>query len=489
MKVVKNIIFYFLSILFTVPVYGQRPDSIDIKVGTYLGNEKRNYYGNTAPDKLDTIWRLYLGKGLSPAYGNPNKMWYGAGWTGQPLVVTEGDKVFLIQGAFDYNLKKIDAQTGKIVWEYRFEDILKGTGTIWENKNARFTSERYIIMQGSRRGWNQPLDAEEITSFRAISYTTGREIWRINIKQTDSYSRDVDGSAIVVNDTAYLAFENGIFTVFNPDPAKAKLRDYLFQPIIYDEVMYYKKEDMKIHGDNLECESSPCVLGERVYTTAGSGRVYGYNMKTDSLDWIFDIGADLNGSPVVTHDSCLLIPVEKDYIEGRGGVYKLDPSKSPEESVVWWYPTKNRKWFHWKGGIVGSVAVNDAYNNGKYPYMAAFMAVDGNLYVVNHKKTVKGKTESGPNNKHEYPVPELLFKTNIGPTISTPLIVENRIIAALDDGLYLYEFNMEDDELKFKTLDVVKNFQVDATPIVWNNRIYVASLDGYLYCFGRREEQ
>ena len=32
-------------------------------IGTFLGNEKRNYYGNRAPDTLEVIWKHYLGKG------------------------------------------------------------------------------------------------------------------------------------------------------------------------------------------------------------------------------------------------------------------------------------------------------------------------------------------------------------------------------------------------------------------------------------------
>jgi hypothetical protein len=44
-------------------------DSIVIINKTFLGNEKHNYYGNIAPNKLDTLWKLYLGESISPAYG------------------------------------------------------------------------------------------------------------------------------------------------------------------------------------------------------------------------------------------------------------------------------------------------------------------------------------------------------------------------------------------------------------------------------------
>ena len=33
-------------------------DSIEIVISTYLGNEKRNFYGNKAPQKLDTLYKI-----------------------------------------------------------------------------------------------------------------------------------------------------------------------------------------------------------------------------------------------------------------------------------------------------------------------------------------------------------------------------------------------------------------------------------------------
>lgn len=456
--------------------------SIKIISSTYLGNEQRNFYGDSAPVALDTIWRIYLGEGVSPAYGNPNKIWKGAGWTGQPLIVEENGQPFLIQGAFDYHLKKINALTGEIVWQYKFNDIIKGTGSIWHNKNAINTDEKYIILQGSRRGINRTLNSKYCESFRAVSYSTGKELWRMNVKRTKSYSRDVDGSALILNDTAYLALENGLFTIFSPDPQQQEMRDGMLQPEIYREIPYFKLEDTLHRGKNIESESSPCLLNGRIYTTTGSGRVYGYNLKSKEVDWVFEIGADLNGSPVVTSDSCLLIAVEKQFIEGKGGVFKLDPSKSPDEAVIWYFPVENKKWFHWDGGIVGSVAVNDVYISEDDFHFAAFIGVDGFLYVVDHMNLKEDIEVNGPNNKNTYYTPVVLLKEPIGGTISTPLIVGNKLIAPLDKGLYLYEYA----GVNFKLLDVIPDIQIDATPVCYTGKLYVASLDGYLYCFGEK---
>ncbi len=466
-----------------VSVCAQRTDSLKIHIGTYLGNEERNYYGNQAPARMDTIWRIYLGEGISPAYGDPEKIWKGAGWTGQSLIVEENGEVYLLLGTFDYNLKKINASTGKIVWEYRFDDIIKGTGTIWKNNKADTPEEKYIILQGSRRGTGNEIDSRYCPGFRGISYATGEELWRMNVKRTLSYSRDVDGSALVINDTGYLALENGLFTIFSPDPQKQEIKDGMLQPLIYKEIQFFRPEDTLSHGRNIESESSPCYLDGRIYTTSGSGRVYGYNIMKDSIDWIFEIGADLNGSPVVTSDNCLLIPVEKQYIRGKGGVFKLDPSKEPDSSVLWYFPVDDKKWFHWQGGIIGSVAINDSYTGNTKSNLAAFIGVDGYLYVVDHKAVKENDYVYGPDSKAKYKTPKLVFKAETGGSIATPIFVENRLVVPLDAGLYLFTF---DTDYNFTLLDKIDAIQIDATPVIWNKRIYVASLDGYLYCFGEK---
>ncbi len=457
---------------------------VEVLISTFLGNEKRNFYGNKAPNKLNLKWKIYLGEGISPAYGK-DKVWKGAGWTGQPLLVRENGKLYLIQGAFDYHLKKIEAETGKIVWQYKFEDILKGTGTIWVNKNAKNIENKYVIMQGSRLGFWNSHDDKYIPSFRGISYISGKELWRINVKKTDCYSRDVDGSAVVVDTLAYLALENGIFTVFSPNPKYKERRDGIVQAKILQEIQYYNQKDIDLHGNDLVSESSPTVLDGHVFTLSGTGRIYGYNLKTRKNDWEYYIGTDLNGSAPATNDNCLLIPVEKQYMPGNGGVMKIDPRKKGHESVVWFYPCKNKKWYHWEGGIIGSISCNDAYTTDNEDNIAVFLDVSGELTVLNHKKIVKNKTVLAPDSITYFNTPQVLAKTQINGTISTPIIVGDKIIAATDNGLYLFQLvKLNKHKYSLKLLDKVPDLEVDATPIVWDNRLYVAVRDGYMYCFG-----
>ena len=137
-------------------------DSIDFEliIPTFLGNYQRNFYGDSAPEKLNIHWKLNLGQGrtiISRKAGE--KVWAGAGWTGQPLLVREGDSLYLVQGAYDHNLKKINANSGQIVWQYKYDDVIKGTGTIWYNKSAELPENSLVILQGSRLGIGNYLDA------------------------------------------------------------------------------------------------------------------------------------------------------------------------------------------------------------------------------------------------------------------------------------------------------------------------------------------
>jgi outer membrane protein assembly factor BamB len=458
---------------------------VEVIIGTFLGNWQRNFYGNQAPSKLHELWKLDLGKGktvISATIGE--KEWAGSGWTGQPLLVREDNRLYLLQSSLDHHLKKIDAHTGKLIWQYKFDDVIKGTGTIWMNKKATTLNESVMILQGSRRGLEKNLASKHVPSFRAISYFSGKELWRLDVKRTASYSRDVDGSALVLSDTAYIGLENSTFVVFSPDLKYTAMKDNMKQPKIYRQIPLFNNRDIQLHGGNLVVESSPALLNNRIYITAGSGHVYAYDLNKHKLTWDFYIGSDLDGSPVVTSDQCILVTVEKQYIEGKGGVIKLDPSKPSDESVVWYFPTENDTLVSWHGGIIGSACVNDRTRVPGQPTICAVTGIDGFLYVLDYTKfdTKKGKIE-GPHKQKSYKTPELLFKYKIGPSISTPIIVGNKLIAAGYYGIYLFEFN---ENRQFSLLQKRLRSAFESTPIVYNKRIYVGSKDGYLYCFGEQ---
>jgi hypothetical protein len=185
---------------------------------------------------------------------------------------------------------------------------------------------------------------------------------------------------------------------------------------------------------------------------------------------------------VVTGDSCLLVTIEKQYITGQGGVLKLDPRQDPRQAVVWFFPTGNDTLLSWAGGVVGSAGINDKTKLAADQSLCAFSGIDGYLYVVKHRQinSEQGKIP-GPDGKTYYPQPVLVFKKEIYPSISTPIFIGRKLIAAGYGGLYLFEF---DAELNFKLLAKRIKSAFESTPIVADKKIYIGSRDGYLYCFG-----
>ena len=469
----KKIIFV-LILLFSVAFSQQEYRLIN---STYLGNEKRNYYGEDAPDSLNIIWKTYLGEGITKV-GQKERVWRGSGWTGQVLMLEENDRRFLIHGSLSHYLRKIDALSGEIIWEHVFPDAIKGTGTLWEDKNGEL-----MILQGCRRGPQKRTWSSSIYPFRAISYQRGEELWRYHVQRGASYSVDVDGTPLIIHDTLYLGLETGSLVVLDPDPAHARIYNDYRSPKTLERHALYHPDDKIKHGYNLITESSPSRIGDHIYISSGSGHVYGYNLKTREIDWDFFTGADMDGSATVTYDNCILITVEKQYIDGHGGVFKLDPSKKSDSScVVWYYPTgdDSSKNATWNGGVIGTASVNDDTKSASVPHLAAVSAIDGYLHLIKHDE-LDTTTSWGPNLKHRYPKPKFFAKRWIGQSISTPLFVGDHIVAGSYSGVSLFKINESGHVIKLGRRYIGG---VESTPFVYDKRIYIGSRDGYLYCLG-----
>ncbi len=458
-------------------------DSIDFLIPTFRGNTERNFYGDGRINRLDLIWKFELGEGITVISRKlGERTWQGAGWTGQPLLIAEGKDTFVIQGAYDHHLRKINALTGKEVWRYKYDDVIKSTGTIWANRNARNREESIVIMQGSRLGIHHYLDTDFVPSYRGISYFTGKELWRLDVEFTDSYSRDVDASSVMFDDTAYIGLENSRFIVFNPDPARASLKDSMLQPEIYEYHDLYTPEDVKKHGGNVVTESSPAILGDRIYLASGSGHVYGYHLRKRKIDWDFYICSDMDGSVVVTRDSCILVSVEKQYIKGEGGVFKLNPEYIGDSAVVWYQPVGDTSYFSWEGGVIGTAGVNDRYITGGQTALAVFTALDGYTYLVAHEEVRKDTLVTGPDGKKQFHPPVLVNKLETGPGIASPIITADRIIVPGYEGLFLYSYLPDGKTELLDRLGVA----FEASPVIWGNKLFIAGRNGFFYCLGEK---
>ena len=471
-----------------------------IKVATYLGDETRRFYGiGPVPETLHLIWKCRIGtgqtSGTATSKGATN--WSGTGWTGQCTIIRDGGKLYLMSGGFDHGLRKIDAETGKVIWRYEFPDVIKGTNTIWIDPKATSEQDRIVVIAGSRRGFGLSMSSPLIAPVRAVSFATGKELWRVPCAHTQSYSRDADASAVVRNGIVYQGLESAQFLKL--DPSSLHTWKSWKTPRILASTILYEKGDAAAHRGNLVFEGSPTAIGDTLYAAVGSGSVYGVRTSDMKKVWQFRIGTDLEGTSPVTKDGYLLVTVEKEYVPGRGGVLKLDPRKDPKDAAVWCLPTESRNLAEWTGGIIGSVSINDDYDpDNSRPPLAAASAIDGNLYLFSQNET-KG-TSTIWDGKTKLPTPIVVAKKYIGGAISTPIIVDDHIVACgYDAKVHVYRIIYDSPDGKgvalkardgrtvrvsLKETDTFRAGSFESTPVVWNGRIYIGSRDGYLYCLG-----
>ncbi|MBN1638271.1 MAG: hypothetical protein JW866_04855, partial [Ignavibacteriales bacterium] len=471
----------------------------ELLVPTFLGNDQRRFYGRGIPKKLKLINKFKLGCGQT--YRKGMETWCGAGWTGQPAVIKDKGKIYLVCPSYDHNLRKIEIDSFKEVWRYKFDDILKGSPTVYVDPTAD-EDNRLVILQGSRGTLHKEPLPHLRTSLRAVSFRTGKELWRIHHRKTDSYSQDNDSSPIdLKNGELFNGSENAIGYFLSSKVSDAQELDKIIQPKILAEVKLYDDADISKHSRNLVTESSPARFGDIVYVASGAGHIYGINIKTREIIFDYYTGSDIDGSAVISIDGKLFAAIEKEYIPGKGGVLKLDLHKMDVDSVEWYLPTGDKNFSSWKGGIIGSVALNDEYNNGELPYLFATNTIEGKLYIGSQDQ-ITGEKVDDPLKKNKCDKPVIAANQNIGTSITTPIFTDgNKLVSATYDGVNLFEIHYENAKSTEK--NVVQNkkgeyFKVrlekidkfmpgvsfEATPVVWDGIVYVNCRDGYLYALG-----
>ena len=483
-----------------------------IKMATFLGTASRRFYGlGPAPRRLDVIWKARIGGGWTSGKfsSDPNMYWSGTGWTGAPALVRDGGKLYLLIGGYDHKLHKIDAATGRILWAYDFGDVIKSSPSLIANPHPTSADDKYLVLAGSRRGLGLAMGDPRIASYRAVSFGSGKEEWRLPVPRTLNYTQDCDGSGFVLDGLDYIGVEPGWFYALDPfrtQPWQVAGSTYR-RPLAAHSTLLLgtaadAARDKHPDGSNLAIEASPALLGDTIFIASGDGHVYG--LRSSDLAVVFDyrIGSDLDGTTVPTRAGKLLVPIEQQYIKGRGGVMMLDPTKPAAQSPVWFFPTGDRPVAEWTGGVIGSVAVNDEYGGAdRYPPLAAFNAIDGNLYLVSQDTLAPG-TVRGPNRERGLRTPVMVWKTWVNSSISTPIIVDDTIVdAAYDDVVHMYHIDYvpasagaagalrsRDGHWWTVTVRRTATFtggsSFESTPVLWDGRVYIGSRDGWFYCLG-----
>ena len=475
-----------------------------VKVGTFLGNYGRRYYGQgPAPKRLDVLWKVRLGSGWSSGKSDadPPSKWAGSGWTGQPSVVVDGGRAYIIASSYAYKLRKIDAETGEVLWAYRYDDIIKGSPSVFRNPSPTGPDDKYIVVAGSRRGYPYKLDDPRVAPVRAVTFGSGKELAPCRCRRPAATAATATAAGSTTTAPTTSGSRAGVLRPRPPqDPAVGRGRQAGYRRPAA-AARRRAREEPRAHRDD---ESSVSALGKNLYVASGAGHVYGLRRSDLEVVWDYFVGSDLDGTPVTTSDGLLLQAVEKEYIKGRGGMLCLDPSRPAAEATVWYFPTGNRKVGDWAGGIVGSASVNDAYNpGGKYPALCAFSAIDGYLYVV-ARDVMSEKTVAGPNREKGLSTPVQVTRIWNGGAISTPILVGDALVGGgYDQRVHLWSVRYEPAEQgaagalpsangdgTYWTVTVEERDQFyaegafESTPTLWDGRIYIGCRDGWFYCLG-----
>jgi outer membrane protein assembly factor BamB len=480
-----------------------------IKISTFLGGALRRSYGiGPAPSRLGLIWKVRLGSGQTQRKADNKLVWWaGSGWTGQCTVVRDKSRDYLLIGGYDHHLHKIDALSGAVVWECAFDDVIKSTNTVIANPNPTSDADRIIVVAGSRRGSKLPVGDPRIAPLRAVSFTTGKELWRLPIPKTINYSQDVDASPLMYNGVLYAAIEPGY--VYGIDPFKAtRVGDHSEPTVVVRSPQLFTAADAAAHPDlgqaNVAIEASPARVGDMLYIACGSGHVFGLKLPSLEIAWDFHTGSDIDGSSVIARDGTILQAIEKQYIKERGGVFAFDPAKASTDAPLWYFPTDNRGIAEWEGGVIGSVALNDEGDpDGRHPRLASFISVDGYVRVI-ARDGYSSKSIAAPGAVSALKVPVEVFKGYVGAGISTPIIVGDTMVAAgYDRTVHLYRIvytpsskgaagALPSPSGEYWTVSVTQTSSYvaggvfESTPIVWGGRVYIGCRDGFLYCLGTR---
>lgn len=458
-------------------------DAIVLAHPTYLGGPRRDVTGiGKGPDALDVLWKLEIGSGPTILPDGRSVTWSGTGWTGQPTLTFDHDVPSLVVGGYDHGLRRIDALDGTVAWRAELDDVVKGTNTVYHDPR-RPAGDRVVVVTGSRRGATLAIGDSAIAPLRAFSFATGAELWRLPVPRTENYSQDVDASPLWLDGRLIVAVEPGHVLALDPEDLIPGPGGHPMPSILASSPPLWSPEDVASHaqenGSNLSLEGSPAVLGDRIYIASSSGHVYGLDRETLAIEWDFEAQGDFDATVVVTPDGKLLVGMERQYVD-HGGVFLLDPEKPPADAVVWFFQTADRGVGEWAGGVVGSVALHpDAP-------LAAFCSVDGSVYMVRTDMT--DGENAGPDDVARYPRPALVFRGNVGGSISTPAMTEDRMVAVgLDQKVHLYAIVTEGSRYSATEIDTfTADGPFESTPLIWEGRVYVGCRDGFLYCLGAR---
>ena len=424
---------------------------------TFRGNPTRTYYGRgdvpTAP-KVDWFYPQDGGMCSSSSAKGVTKTWCGMGWTGQPAVFERDGRTWVVFGAYDGAVHFMDGDTGEeILPPFETGDIIKGSVTVDPDGYP-------IVYSGSRDNY-----------FRALAIDRpgqAVELWKLSADAVSPtlWNNDWDGSALVLDDYLLEGGENSQFHMVKLNRAYGDDGLVTVDPkLVFNTPSWDQQVITDLAGNRskeMSVEGSVAVSGNTVYFANSGGLVSGWDLgplvegsgdPTRTLR--FWNGDDTDASIVIDAEGFLYVSAEYERGNSRaaevGQLMKLDPAK-PDDPIVWSYDDQvaATAGFWGTAALYEDVVINST-NGGKL--LALDRATGEERWSIDLA----------------------------GPTWQSPVIVDDTLIYGDCNGV-LRGYDVSDTTTAPPELwEVRLGGCIEATPAVWNGRIYVGTRAGRIF--------
>jgi PQQ-like domain len=419
---------------------------------TFRGNPTRNYYGKGPVPRAPIVAWSYPDRAMcSPSEdGGETTTWCGNGWTGQPAVFERDGRTLVAFGAYDRAVHLVDAATGvDVLPPFVTGDIIKGSVTV--------DPEGYpLIYVGSRD------NKFRILAFDRLQLT---ELWSLDAYavQPTLWNDDWDSSALVVKDWLFEGGENSqVHAVklnrgYGPDGLATVAPELVWHAPGWDD------EQLRDFGNDVSIENSVALYGNTLYFGNSGGLVQGWDVLplltgTGEPQRVFRFwaGDDTDGTITVDEHGILYVGAEWERHLPRsaevGQMLALDPSRDDGAALVWSQHDNgvDQAGVYSSAGISGDLVIFTTYSGRA-------VGLDRATGAIRWEKHLPG------------------------PLMGSPVIVDGVWLQGDCAGV-LHAFDVHDTMVDPPELwSVGLGGCIEATPAVWNGRIYIGTRAGFEY--------
>ena len=425
---------------------------------TFRGSPTRSWYGRgPVPLMPEVLWRFPKEGNLCSlsTTGGRTTNWCGIGWTGQPAVWRTGSDTWLAVGAYDRGIHLLDTSTGSPAKKpFVTGDIVKGSLTVDPDGFP-------LIYSGSRDGHLR------ILAFDRADHLT--ELWSLAGDQVDPvmWNDDWDAAPLILHDHLITGGENSWLHIVRLNRSIDGSGLVTVDPQIIFQTPGWDDDLLAVLGDNnVSIENSVAVSGNTAWFANSGGLVQGWDLEpiwsgnAPSRTFRWWMGDDVDGTIVIDDEGFLYVAAEYERATSRsrdvGQLVKLDPRK-PNAPVVW------------------SLDEHETLPSGIWSTPALHKGV---LFVT---------TNSGRLMSIDRFSGEIMWTIFLeGPLWSSPVVVDDILIVG-DCGGYLRAYSVQQPKVKpIEIWRIEIGGCIEATPAVWDGRIYVGSREGGLFAIGER---